>query len=57
MQAVWGRADPALKVGTFGAVVKDLVGADNFHTVGGKHFLQETDAEAIADHIAEVASP
>lgn len=54
-QAIWGTRDPALRVGTYGAVVRHLVGDEAFHEVDGKHFLQETHAPFIAQRVASLA--
>ena len=56
VQAVWGELDTALRVDEHAVPVMDLVGEDNFHRVPGKHFLQEDCHEAIADHVAQIAT-
>lgn len=55
VQIVWGEHDPALTLGRFGRTAQALIGADTIHTVPGKHFLQEDNAPAIADHVARIA--
>jgi len=56
VQAVWGEYDAAVRVDKYGLPVRELVGEQNFHRVPGKHFLQEDCHEAIADHVAGIAS-
>jgi pimeloyl-ACP methyl ester carboxylesterase len=54
-QVIWGERDPALKMARYGEEAKQAVGVETIHTVPGKHFLQEDNAPAIADLIAELA--
>jgi haloalkane dehalogenase len=54
-QAIWGRRDPALTLKTHGAVAKQLVGSGNFFETKGKHFLQETEWETIAERVSAIA--
>ncbi|MBY5162368.1 alpha/beta hydrolase [Nitriliruptoria bacterium AS10] len=56
VQAVWGELDPALRVDEHARPVVEIVGEANFHRVPGKHFLQEDCHEAVADHVASIAS-
>lgn len=49
-QVIWGRRDPALRVGRPGKEVAGLAGVE-LQTVDGKHFLQEDNAPAIADAV------
>jgi pimeloyl-ACP methyl ester carboxylesterase len=50
-QVLWGRRDPALRVGRPGREVAAIAGVE-LQTVDGKHFLQEDNAPAIADAVA-----
>jgi pimeloyl-ACP methyl ester carboxylesterase len=52
-QVIWGRRDPALRVGRLGKEVARLAGVE-LQTVNGKHFLQEDNAPAIADAVAQL---
>jgi len=56
VQVVWGANDPALKLETHGEIARRAAGLDEIHTVPAKHFLQEDQAPAVADHIAELAA-
>ena len=57
IQAVWGEADPALKIGLQGEQVRRAAGLEQLHRLPGKHFLQEDQAPAIADLVAAFISP
>jgi pimeloyl-ACP methyl ester carboxylesterase len=52
VQIVWGSKDPALTLARYGEQAKAAASLSDLHTVPGKHFLQEDQAPAIADHIA-----
>ncbi len=52
---MWGSDDPALKLTAHGERVQRLAGLDQIHTVPAKHFLQEEQAPAIAEHVARLA--
>jgi len=52
---VWGANDPALKLAVHGEQARRAAGLDQIHTVPAKHFLQEDQAPAVAQHIAELA--
>jgi pimeloyl-ACP methyl ester carboxylesterase len=54
-QVVWGADDPALKLKAEGEQARRAIGADRIHTVPAKHFLQEDQAPAIAEHVAAIA--
>ena len=54
--AVWGERDSALKVDTFGEAARRAAGADTIHRLPAKHFLQEDQADAVADLIATFVS-
>lgn len=55
VQIVWGANDPALKLVLHGEQARRAAGLDQIHTVPAKHFLQEDQAPAIAEHIARLA--
>ncbi len=55
VQVLWGDRDPALKVETHGETARRAAGVPQIGRVPGKHFLQEDQAPAIADHIARLA--
>jgi len=55
-QVVWGELDPALKIDTFGEAAKAAAGVDTMHRLPAKHFLQEDQADPIAELIAAFAS-
>jgi pimeloyl-ACP methyl ester carboxylesterase len=46
VQIIWGEADPALKVTTFGEIARRAAGLDHIHQLPGKHFLQRSVAGA-----------
>ena len=56
VQAVWGEKDPALRIDRHGEDVKRIAGLDTIHRLPAKHFLQEDQAPAIAEHIANLAA-
>jgi haloalkane dehalogenase len=56
VQIVWGAHDRALKLGAHGEAARNAVGADEIHTVPAKHFLQEDQAPAVAQHVADLAA-
>ena len=55
VQIVWGANDPALKLAVHGEHARAAAGLDQIHTVPAKHFLQEDQAPAVAEHIARLA--
>jgi pimeloyl-ACP methyl ester carboxylesterase len=55
VQIVWGANDPALKLAVHGEQARRAAGVDHIHTVPAKHFLQEDQAPAVAQRIAELA--
>jgi pimeloyl-ACP methyl ester carboxylesterase len=55
VQIVWGANDPALKLAVQGEQARRAAGLEQIHALPGKHFLQEDQAPAIAEHIAELA--
>jgi pimeloyl-ACP methyl ester carboxylesterase len=58
VQIIWGEADPALKISTFGEIARRAAGVDHVHRLPGKHFLQEDQSPALAELItAQVTGP
>ena len=55
MQIVWGANDPALKLAIECEAARRAAGVDKIHTVPARHFLQEDQAPAVAEHIARLA--
>lgn len=55
VQIVWAADDPALKLAEYGERARVAAGLDTVSTVRAKHFLQEDQAVAIADHVARLA--
>jgi pimeloyl-ACP methyl ester carboxylesterase len=55
VQIVWGANDPALKLAVHGEAARRAAGLEQIHTVPAKHFLQEDQAPAVAQRIAELA--
>ena len=53
---LWGRDDPALKASTFGEIARRAAGLDRLDTVPARHFLQEDQAPAVAERVAELAA-
>jgi haloalkane dehalogenase len=51
VQIIWGEADPALKVNTFGEIARRAAGVEHIHRLPGKHFLQEDQSPALAELI------
>jgi len=56
VQVVWGANDPAIKLTTEGLAARRAAGADTIHTLPAKHFLQEDQAPAVAEHIARIVT-
>jgi pimeloyl-ACP methyl ester carboxylesterase len=56
VQIVWGAKDPALPLETHGEATRRVAGLDEIHALPAKHFLQEDQAPALAEHVAELAS-
>ncbi len=57
VQVVWGADDPALKLTVHGEQARRAAGLEKIHTVPAKHFLQEEQAPAIAERVANLARP
>lgn len=53
VQVVWGEHDPALKVDTHGEAARRACGVDQITRLPGRHFLQEDQAPAVADAVAQ----
>ncbi len=56
VQIVWGAEDPALLLARHGEEARRATGVEHIHTVPAKHFLQEDQAPAIVEHVAELAA-
>jgi haloalkane dehalogenase len=56
VQVIWGRDDPALRLDPIGEQARRAAGLEQLHTLPAKHFLQEDQAPAIAERVAEIAS-
>ncbi|MEJ7750506.1 MAG: alpha/beta fold hydrolase [Thermoleophilaceae bacterium] len=56
VRVVWGAEDPALKVGVHGEQARLAAGLERIYTVRAKHFLQEDQPEAVAEHVAQLAA-
>jgi haloalkane dehalogenase len=56
IQIVWGDRDPALTVNHHGRLARDAAPGAAFHTVPGKHFLQEDFAPGIAELVAALVA-
>ena len=56
VQIVWGTGDPALKLAAHGEIARRAAGLEQIHTVPAKHFLQEDQAPAVAEHVARLAA-
>lgn len=54
VQAVWGAEDPALDYDRYGEEIKRVANLAVVHKLPAKHFLQEDQWEAVADHIAAI---
>lgn len=54
VQVVWGERDPALKIGVHGEIARRAAGVDEIQRLPAKHFLQEDQAPALAEHIARL---
>jgi haloalkane dehalogenase len=52
IQVIWGERDPALKITRHGEAIRRAAGVPDIIRLPGKHFLQEDQAPAIAEHIA-----
>ena len=52
IQVIWGDRDPALGIAEHGEAARRAAGVPEIIRLPGKHFLQEDQAPAIADHIA-----
>lgn len=52
VQVVWGDRDPALKIHSFGAAAQAAAGLAKIHRLPAKHFLQEDQAESVAERVA-----
>jgi surfactin synthase thioesterase subunit len=57
VQIIWGEADPALKLSTFGEIARRAAGVEHIHQLPGKHFLQEDQSPALAELITVHTRP
>lgn len=55
VQIVWGANDPGLTLSEHSELARRAAGLEQIHTVPAKHFLQEDQAPAIAEHISRLA--
>jgi len=56
VQVVWGASDLALKLTTEGEAARRAAGAGTIHTLPARHYLQEDQAPAVAEHIARIVT-
>jgi pimeloyl-ACP methyl ester carboxylesterase len=56
VQIVWGAKDPALTLEVHGELARRAAGLERIHTVPAKHFLQEDQAPAVAEHVAGIVA-
>lgn len=56
IRVLWGAQDPALPLATKGEQARRAAGVDRVHTVDAKHFLQEDQPAAVAEHVAALAA-
>jgi haloalkane dehalogenase len=55
VQVVWGANDPALTLAKHGEQARRAAAVEEIHALPAKHFLQEDQAPAIAEHVAVIA--
>ena len=55
VQAVWGAEDPGLTYERYGEEIKQVANLKEVHRLPAKHFLQEEQWEAVANHISAIA--
>jgi haloalkane dehalogenase len=55
VQVIWGAKDPALKLSVQGEQARRITGVHDLHLLPAKHFLQEDQAPALAELIADHA--
>lgn len=55
VRILWGMSDPALPIHTYGKIALDLTGLTSITAIPGRHFLQEDQAAAVAEFIANTA--
>ena len=56
-QVLWGAQDPALRIERHGEDVRQALAVDEIVRLPGKHFVQEDQPAAIAEHAARIARP
>jgi haloalkane dehalogenase len=55
VQVVRGAEDPLLTAGVHGEQARRAAGLPRIHTVPARHFLQEDQAPAVAEHVRRIA--
>jgi pimeloyl-ACP methyl ester carboxylesterase len=55
VQVVWAQDDPALKARVYGEQARRAAGLRRIELIPGKHFPQEDQPGAMAEHIARIA--
>ena len=55
VQVVWGENDPALTLSGPGEAARRAAGLETIHRLPAKHFLQEDQAPAIAELVAQIS--
>jgi len=56
VQVVWGAKDPALTLAVHGEIARRAAGLEEIHALPAKHFPQEDQAPAVAEHVARLAA-
>lgn len=56
VDVLWAADDPALKASVHGENARRAAGRERLETVPAKHFLQEDQASAVAEHVARNAA-
>jgi pimeloyl-ACP methyl ester carboxylesterase len=53
---LWAADDPALRLASYGEKARAAAGVSSIHIVAAKHLLQEDQAPAIAECVANLAA-
>jgi pimeloyl-ACP methyl ester carboxylesterase len=56
VQVVWAKNDPALSAASYGEQARAATGLERIQLIPGKHFPQEDQPAAMAEHIARIAA-
>lgn len=56
VQVIWAANDPALALVSYGEQARAAVGLDQLQLIKGKHFPQEDQPAAMADHIEQIVT-